>query len=793
MKTASRQQMTSEAVTEDAVQMDRVRIDRAIKEIGEAPPWEESRGIVIVGEGTDFAGAYVSAKLLRAHGCLLPIELWHRGAAEVMGSAERILGEYGVVCRNASEMAVQEKIHTRGRLKFFAALKSAFRQVLVMDAQTVAVRDPSELFEARPFLFTGAMFWLGCEQAPSSHYLHGPLGVRTVNEMEFDLSQFLIDKSICWRPLVFARWLQENEPAGIFHIPAASYLRLAWRKFGFPVPAAGAKTYAISTGGEGCCPEVRCFSDFQGDRIFQCRRSAPLRLWDGLHEPMAGVLLETECRRALRELGAKWTPSWVRAHEELDYKEERARLTGECWILIEELRELKEEDAIRCLSGEAILWEGEPPEGVPPGDYGPPFTKELRLGRKWREFRFFPEGTMGDWSTPGMERWDIRKDPSGQPCLFFTNNTNPGETSAQLRWDPEKMEWKGFIVTGAEQRRASLVRLAAVRQGNSIDATGRLEDLEAVRKAFHGRVVELINTATGIGDAVVSIYAAAGLANAGVEVIFHTHRFEWLGRVRHPNLTISPGYSGNAERAVRSGELIDVGRDYMLQLRCATHRAAWYSRNIHPRLRPSRPNFVDREIKQHRFDFSNYILFAPCAFWSVRDWPAVHWQRLAVLFRRYGLEVVALGTKDQEQRLSDICNSSAAYWVLDHSSEWILDAMSGAKAFIGQDSGLTHVAGLLGVPTIAIHAQLSKEMLWACTDIVGLTPEGDCVDCRWAPSRGYHPSCKFACSALATISPERVFKETLALLNLPRRPPVFGFIPPSDEFGSCVYRSGLQL
>lgn len=111
-------------------------------------------------------------------------------------------------------------------------------------------------------------------------------------------------------------------------------------------------------------------------------------------------------------------------------------------------------------------------------------------------------------------------------------------------------------------------------------------------------------------------------------------------------------------------------------------------------------------------------------------------------------------------------NKSNAYWAVDHSPEWVMDAMLTADAVIGLDSGMVHVAGLLKVPTLCIHAHLPPEFLFACAPTVkSVTPKTKCVFCRWQPDRGFNEGCAAMCSALATVGPEQVMEELEVMIG----------------------------
>lgn len=96
--------------------------------------------------------------------------------------------------------------------------------------------------------------------------------------------------------------------------------------------------------------------------------------------------------------------------------------------------------------------------------------------------------------------------------------------------------------------------------------------------------------------------------------------------------------------------------------------------------------------------------------------------------------------------------------------------MLGAEAVLGLDSGMIHMAGLLGVPAVSIHAHLPPEFLFSCAPSVrSAEAKTACTFCRWQEDRGFNEGCSVACSALATVGPERVMGELETAVTMPGR------------------------
>ncbi len=120
------------------------------------------RGIVICcGGARYFANAWVCLNALRRLGCRLPVQLWHLGRHEFDLDMERLVAPMQVECVDASRVRRDHPVRRLGawELKPYAILFSPFREVLLLDADNMPVRDPTFLFDIRPFRESGALFW----------------------------------------------------------------------------------------------------------------------------------------------------------------------------------------------------------------------------------------------------------------------------------------------------------------------------------------------------------------------------------------------------------------------------------------------------------------------------------------------------------------------------------------------------------------------------------------------------------------------------------------------------------
>jgi hypothetical protein len=124
----------------------------------------KNRGVVqCVGGSLYFSLAFLSLSALRDTGCTLPVEWWALGRHELDPEMERLAATLGATVRYAEDVIPSLERPPRRlngwELKPFSILHSGFDEVLFLDADNNAVRDPTFLFDDPGYLETGAVLW----------------------------------------------------------------------------------------------------------------------------------------------------------------------------------------------------------------------------------------------------------------------------------------------------------------------------------------------------------------------------------------------------------------------------------------------------------------------------------------------------------------------------------------------------------------------------------------------------------------------------------------------------------
>lgn len=260
------------------------------------------RGIVLCGGGPRyFTNAWVCIHRLRQLKCTLPIELWHLGPSELDDEMQKLVSSLGVKCIDALPVAKRQKIRYLGgwECKPLAILYSSFQEVLYLDADNIAVQNPEYLFESKPYLKTGAMFWADEGREERANPVWRACGLKRPDGPEFESGQILVDKQRCWKALRLALWFNEN--SAFFY----QYLRGDKETFHLAFHRMENAYGFIRNSAERRGDYLRQYDD-HGHLIFQHRHGDKWNLFLR-QKPQADFLDEAVCIDLVRELRVVWS------------------------------------------------------------------------------------------------------------------------------------------------------------------------------------------------------------------------------------------------------------------------------------------------------------------------------------------------------------------------------------------------------------------------------------------------------------------------------------------------------
>lgn len=273
-----------------------------LEQMSPYPGCFRGRGVIICAGGHRlFTNAWVAIRILRHLGCPLPIQLWHLGENEMDESMRRLVAPYGVECVDAERLAeLWPARRLRGwELKAYALVHCPFQEILLLDADNVAVRDPTFLFDTPEFREHGAIFWPDFGRLAADRLAWTACAVDYRDEPEFESGQIVVDKSRCWAALQLALHYNEHSDFYYHHVHGdKDTFHLAFRRRG--------KSYAMPERGIHALQATMCQHDFQGCRLFQHRNMDKWR-YDGRNLRIQDFHLEDLCLGLLAELQLNWS------------------------------------------------------------------------------------------------------------------------------------------------------------------------------------------------------------------------------------------------------------------------------------------------------------------------------------------------------------------------------------------------------------------------------------------------------------------------------------------------------
>lgn len=189
------------------------------------------RGIVLTGGGTRYmVPMLVSIRMLRATGCTLPVECWFFDKEMPGPQASAELRSLGVLVRSVDEIrpGASKDVFKYGVRGFGYVMKSAillfssFEEVIYLDSDNVALRDPSDLFQTAEYASTGMIMWPDYWKPSIAPDLFRIAPEAQPPNGTVESGQLVFDKRKVWRALQLALFL--NCQGALYYNLLTNYL-----------------------------------------------------------------------------------------------------------------------------------------------------------------------------------------------------------------------------------------------------------------------------------------------------------------------------------------------------------------------------------------------------------------------------------------------------------------------------------------------------------------------------------------------------------------------------------------
>lgn len=261
---------------------------------------------------------------------------------------------------------------------------------------------------------------------------------------------------------------------------------------------------------------------------------------------------------------------------------------------------------------------------------------------------------------------------------------------------------------------------------------------------------------SGLGDLVMWAWLAEGAKSGPSPLVFHRKRD--LGLMEMLGLTVEPNPGGICVDEVFRIEVADHGRkprlDYLREYLAVTTPLS------RPPLQISPEDQIWAAERSTELG-SPLVLLFPQSIWKTREWPANYWVELAWKLKSHGLAVLLL-FQDEDARFK---NTPVFQW--NTPIPRLAALMRHAALVIGNDSFPAHLAGTVGVPTLALMGPTNATVFSHMPEVQCLTSSMDCTGCHFQPP--FRAACDQGCMSLYRLFPEVVLERTLAKLSSPNQ------------------------
>ncbi len=161
--------------------------------------------------------------------------------------------------------------------------------------------------------------------------------------------------------------------------------------------------------------------------------------------------------------------------------------------------------------------------------------------------------------------------------------------------------------------------------------------------------------------------------------------------------------------------------------------------------------------------------------WSSKHWPEAMWSEIARKADVAGMQVVLpWGNPIERQRAERIAADSRARVLDALSMEQLIDELKTARLVVGVDSGLTHLAGAMGVATVTIYGSTDSS-LTGCRGaaVVNLQAQFPCApclarDCRYQGGVQHWRNQPVSPACYSRLHPDSVWNSAMELLDADR-------------------------
>lgn|SRR3989338_1420779 len=184
---------------------------------------------------------------------------------------------------------------------------------------------------------------------------------------------------------------------------------------------------------------------------------------------------------------------------------------------------------------------------------------------------------------------------------------------------------------------------------------------------------------------------------------------------------------------------------------------------------------AENEIKNKKLEKNSFVIIHPGASYILRRWYPAGFAELDILLSNRGIKIAYMGRGESDrifmEQIGSLLNKEVIYFDLPLAVSIAVVSLS--KALIGMDSGFSHIAATLGIPTVALYGPASARY----TGITG--PKVKMIDrhhlctchsrhlCIPYSSLTFCSLLRHTCKAMLGITPQEVYMSVCEMLGSP--------------------------
>ena len=162
-----------------------------------------------------------------------------------------------------------------------------------------------------------------------------------------------------------------------------------------------------------------------------------------------------------------------------------------------------------------------------------------------------------------------------------------------------------------------------------------------------------------------------------------------------------------------------------------------------------------------------YLVFIHSTSWESKCWPEVYWQQLVSDALDNGFSIVLpWGTDAERDRAARIAGGSERVAILPKLSISEKAAViAGAEGTVGLDTGLSHIAAALGIPSVTLYGATDPELIGASgKNQIQIASQFVCVKCHQSRC-DYRGEYKMKPACFEMIHPSDVWSALIRLMK----------------------------